>query len=221
LVAVFIPSMESMKTAGEQFGLAITAAFSSIVAMMSVLYATILKLTESVLTGWLEIGKLTGVISEADAAALQGRIDRIGESAASMAGLAERSFAQTYTAVNQFTATLVGADNAIAAAATTNAALADAVEKSSAAYDASAAKIVALTAEIEQQRLAVDAAAEANRRGEVSNADYGAAVQKLWQLQAELKGEQQAAVVAQNALTAAQQAAAKVLGVSLIYATGL
>lgn len=207
LARVFTPSMEGMADSGKAMGAVLTTAFAGIVGMVSAISAGILKLTETVLTGWVEIGKLANVISDADAAALEARILKIGDAASNMAGLSAKAFETAGAAQEKFKAAIEGVDASIKAAATTSAALAAAVTQASAAYEQSATKIAGLNAAITEQQAAVDSMAEAHKRGEISTADYGAAVQKLWDLQGQLKTAQGEALTAQERLTAAQKAA--------------
>ncbi len=207
LVGVFIPSMDGMAASGKAFGAVLTTAFAGLVALVSAVSAGILKLTETVLTGWVEIGKLAGVISDADAEALSARILRIGDAAANMAGVSARAFETAGAAQNNFITAITGVDAALDSAAVKSTNLAAAVTQANAAYEQSATKIAGLNTAITEQQAAVDSMAEAHRRGEISTADYGAAVQKLWDLQGQLKTAQGEALTAQERLTAAQKAA--------------
>lgn len=207
LVGVFIPSMEGMAASGKAFGAAITASFSVILSMVSGVTTVILKLTETILTGWVEIGKLANIISDADAEVLQGRITKIGTAAEAMAALSVKSYGIAEAANRNFVNAITGVDAALDSAAVKSTNLAAAVTQANAAYEQSATKIAGLNAAITEQQAAVDSMAEAHRRGEVSTADYGAAVQNLWDLQGQLRTAQGEALTAQERLTAAQKAA--------------
>ena len=68
------------------------------------------------------------------------------------------------------------------------------------AAQVSSEKAAALTEALAAQQAEVDRLAEANARGQASNEQYGAAVQKLWSLQAQLRDAQAAQKAAQDAL---------------------
>lgn len=207
VVRVFIPSMQGIADSGRAMGAALTTAFSGIVGVISAVSAGILKLTETVLAGWVEIGKLAHVISDADAAALQRRIAAIGESAGNMAALSARSFETAADAQGRFASAIAGADAVVRAAATNQQTLAQAVNAAAAAHESAVSRMQGLADAVDQQRAVVDALAEANQRGAASDEAYGAAVQKLWGLQQQLTDAHAAAETALQALSKAQEAA--------------
>mgnify|MGYP000856720163 FL=1 len=207
VVRVFAPSMEGMSASGKAMGAVLSSVFAGLAGTLSTISFAVLKLTETVLTGWAELGKLAGVISEADAAAVSGRIQRIGDAANTMRALAEKSFTTMANSQNALIAAVTGADQASQAAVATQTDLQNAVQAAAGAAAESAQKITALNAALAEQQKTVDALAAANARGAASDQAYGAAVQELWRLQAALNSEQLNAASAQEKLSAAQQAA--------------
>lgn len=205
LLGVFKPSMEGMKSSGLLMGNAVGGVFNALATGASVVSAAILKLTETVLTGWLEIGKLSGVISEEDATVLQGRIDKIGTAAGEMFDVALKS-------ANGFQANVKGMADAIEGTTPAIEKSATAVEHLQTAHEVAQAKIAGLTEELAAQKGALAAMAQADDSSAEAKQRQAAATQRVWELQDELTKAQAAAKPITAALAEEQLKAAKAAG---------